>query len=255
MQLYKIKRVLVIVASILVMTVFFQSSFAIDITGRERREKRHKKSPLNEWSFQIAVDEEVGDDDDDDEYGGIRLSMMKYYSKHNAVRFNLGFIDRMHDHSSDLIFNDHGYSISFINGHNFDLSGVNLSVQYMFSPRPRGNMNFFWGIGPRLSIEDVNTDFVLTYYDGFPYSWADDVDIDNNTLIGLGVEASVGMEWFLARNFSLLLEYGFTLQNEWYVLDLDYYDYYGYHHSDFETFDDGLHFDASRIKLGAAFHF
>jgi len=256
MLLNYIKRLPHITAIVLTMLLFYQVSDAIDVTGRGRKdsiERRNKSIPLNEWALQVAIDEKIGDDDD--EYNGVRFSLIKYYSRYNAVRFNLGLVERAHDFSTDLIFNSHSQSIFFENSGNFDLDGVNLSIQYMFSPRPRGNVNVFWGIGPRLSLEEVNTDFVLTYYEDYPYSWADDVDINSNTLIGVGIEGSVGMEWFLARNFSLLFEYGFTLQNQWYIIDLDYYSDYGYQESDLESFDDGLHFDASRIKLGASIYF
>ena len=70
----------------------------------------------------------------------------------------------------------------------------------------------------------------------------------------MGIEAALGTELFFSRNFSILAEWDITLQNEWYFFELDY-DGYRNTIDDIETVNDGLHLDASRIKLGVAFYF
>ena len=88
------------------------------------------------------------------------------------------------------------------------------------------------------------------YYNGY-----DAVACDQSTKLGLGAEASLGAEWFLSRNFSIIGEWGVILQNEWYVFEFDNYDSYYYGYNDVETVNDGLHLDASRVKLGVSFYF
>ena len=97
----------------------------------------------------------------------------------------------------------------------------------------------------------------LVYYidDYFPYPWAEFVDCTQNTKLGAGFEASFGLEWFLARNFSLLAEYGLTVQHEWYLFKFDYYDCCGIRTTEVDSFANGWHMDGSRIRLGMALHF
>lgn len=246
---HKLPRILTLT---LLMVFAWQAASAIEIRGRGRRPgpTYHSSNP---WAFQVAIDEKV--DDDDEDYGGIRFSMMRQYSDYSAIRFNLGISERDDDYSSDELYSSDGFAFYFNRNHSYDLTGVNLSMQYMFIPRSHGNVNFFWGIGPRLSVEEASSDIAIAYYDEYPYDWLSGFRCKSNTLMGLGLEGSVGMEWFLARNFSLLFEYGFTVQNQWYVFDLDYYTYDHYVISDVETFDDGVHFDASKIKLGVSVYF
>ncbi|RKX32420.1 MAG: hypothetical protein DRP46_01190 [Candidatus Zixiibacteriota bacterium] len=256
MKINTVKRVPQILALIIFMLMFHQATYAIEISGRDkrdRRDNRDRQTYRNEWSLQAAVDEKFGDDDD--EYDGFRLSMMRRNSATSAVRFNLGFTERPNDYDDNKLFLTPDFEIAFNNGRSFDLSGVNMSVQYMHVPRLKKNLNFFWGIGPRLSVRETNPNITVTYFDNYNTVWVDEINGADNAMIGLGVEGSVGMEWFMSRNFSMLFEYGFTLQNKWYLFDLEYYDDYDYRISEIETFDDGLHFDASRFKLGMAVYF
>ena len=85
--------------------------------------------------------------------------------------------------------------------------------------------------------------------------WVDYADFNSTNRIGLGIEGNVGAELFLGRNFSLLAEYGFIVENRWYVFDVDYYNNSGYRDQKVETFDDGSHVDWSRFRLGFAMHF
>ena len=234
--------------SLLIMVVMFsQASLALNI--------RHRKSgyvePKYPWSFQIALDESLENDD----YHGLRLSLSHQYSKYAAIRFNLGFVGRDVDYSSTSIFYSDWYGFEIDHDRDFDITGVNLGLQLLAYPSPDDNVRFFWGIGPRLSIDEAYPDEVFFYENDFSFDWYEVLDSDDFTKVGLGLEGLVGLEWFLGRNVSLLAEYGLIVQNEWYVIDYEYYDPLGYHRSETESFDDGLHVDASRIKLGLALHF
>jgi hypothetical protein len=113
----------------------------------------------------------------------------------------------------------------------------------------------YWGLGPRLSVADFSPGFQILddYY--FPYPWVEEVALTQATRVGLGLDASVGMEFFMAPNVSFLAEYGVTLEHRWYFMEFDYYDYEGADLRHHEWFEDDVYFDASQIRLGLAVYF
>lgn len=213
---------------------------------RIRKEKRVK----NNWSFQIMADNRV----DDDSYDGVRFALKRNFSKSESVRFSLGLVERQSYHHNRVV-NSNGSMMVFDNQNDFDLEGVSLSIQYLYAPSRNGNTSFYWGIGPYLSYEETNPDILIIQGYNIPFDGAADIVPGETGLIGLGAEWSFGLELFLGKNVSLLGEYGVTIQNRWHVVEIDYYDNYGHKYRDRETFDDGVHVDASRIKLGLAVHF
>jgi len=232
---------------VLIISIFSQSAAALSL----RRKQIEYRNP---WSFQIAIDEKL-DEDEADDFNGLRLSVKRNYNKHSALRINLGIVERDIYNEENRLFYTDGMSIRMNRWRPYEFDGASLSVQYMFYPSPNDKVNFFWGIGPVVSAYETDSDIDIIFYNDFPYNWVDAVGCDNFTKVGLGVEGSCGLEWFLGRNISLLAEYGFILQNEWYFFELDYYDYDGYGFEKTKGFDDGVHFDASRIKLGLAVYF
>lgn len=105
MKINTVKRVPQILALIIFMLMFHQATYAIEISGRDkrdRRDNRDRQTYRNEWSLQAAVDEKFGDDDD--EYDGFRLSMMRRNSATSAVRFNLGFTEHPNDYDDNKLF-------------------------------------------------------------------------------------------------------------------------------------------------------
>jgi len=233
----------------LALTFLCQSTYGINIRRRHTGAGSYD-SFRTPWSFQVALDEGL----DNDDLHGIRLSLQHQLTKFNAFRFNLGLVEKDSDFDDDVLFHGDGYSFSFDRSRRINIDEVNLSFQYMFNPSRSQGINFFWGAGPRFSVSDQNSDMTIFYDTGYPY-YFQDVDIIESTRLGFGLDASVGMEFFLGRNFSLLAEYGLIIENQWYLVDVDYYDDYGYWYSEYDTFNDGIHVDASRIKLGCAFHF
>jgi len=203
------------------------------------------------WAFQIALDGQPGDDADNDGIQGIRFSLKRHTSKYTAYRFNLGFLGHEEYYNDYDLFDNNDISIKFDNGRKFDFTGVNLSAQYLYYPSPDKKFQIFWGAGPRLSINEADPDAVYIYYNDWYYA----VECNSSSRLGLGAEASLGAEWFLGRNFSLLAEWGVILQNEWYLFELDYYSDYYHYYNEVETVNDGLHLDASRLKLGVSFYF
>ncbi|MCP4566361.1 MAG: hypothetical protein GY841_02140 [FCB group bacterium] len=225
-----------------------QDATALTIRKKTNRRVVETSQP---WSFQIALDENMEEDD----FHGFRLSLARQYSSSAAIRFNLGFEGRdVNSGITSIHFTD-GHVFEFQDDRDFDLTGVNLSIQFLAYPRPDGKVRFFWGAGPRLSINEAEPDNVFFYDHNFSFSGYDELYYNDFTRLGLGVEGTFGLEMFLGRNVSLLAELGFTLQNEWYLFEYDYYDDFGFLRSEVESFDDGVHFDGSRVKLGLAVYF
>jgi hypothetical protein len=249
MQLNSRNKLIGLLTLVLVITVLSQSALGLNLRRRNRNIEQ-----VNPWSFQIAIDEKINEDEDND-FNGFRLSLKRNYNKHSALRINLGIVDQDITNDENRFFYTDDLTIRMYDWQRYEFGGANLSVQYMFYPSPNDRVNFFWGIGPALGIYGSESNVETTYYGGYSYDWVDFVVCDRFSKFALGVEGSVGMEWFLGRHISLLAEYGFILQNEWYFFELDYYDYDGYVIDKVKGFDDGLHLDASRIKLGMAFYF
>jgi len=240
----KVTRLIIFTAAIMLLA---QSAFALE--HKRKGEYQKEATSLNRWSFMLAVDQNLEDED----YHGLRFSLKHQNDEHSAVRFNLGIVGR-DLHNNGIYIHPGGYFVDMDDSPDFDVTGANVSVQYLFYPAPQRKLNLYFGIGPRFSADEAEQDVMVTYYYDYPYDYVD-YYADDLTRLALGVETTVGFEWFLGRNFSLLTELDFVIQNEWYAFDVDYYDNFGRVKTEVETFDDGVHFDASRLKLGLAFHF
>lgn len=235
---------------IMILVFFCQQAGAVQFRSKKKKSNVQKY----QWGLQIALDGKGEENSDDNDYQGIRFSLKRQTSKHTAVRFNLGFYGHKVDYSRHGLFESRSITIDLDDNRRFDFTEVNLSAHYLYYPAPDNKFQFFWGAGPRLSIGETEPGTVLVYHDYRYGDYYEEVYSNNSTKLGLGVETTVGSEWFLGRNFSLLAEWGVILQNEWYLFELDYDGYRGTV-DDIETINDGLHLDASRFKLGVAFYF
>ncbi len=241
--------------AILFMLIVFALGALLFPSQAEARIRRVPKGQppverFNTWSLQLHMDRSF----DNDDFRGGMLSLTKQVSREGAMRLNIGFFEDDDNLYEDRVFFHDGYSFVFRDIDFFDISGGSISLQYLFYPRIDDRLRFYFGAGPRLSYRETDPDLAIIYYD-YPYDWVYDVRVDESGQLGFGVEGSVGMEVFLNRSFSILAEYAMILENRWYFLDLEYYDYYGFYDTDFDTFEDGLHLDAANIRLGVAVHF
>lgn len=243
-------RTLGLLLPIMIFVFFCQQSEAVQY----RSKKKKNYTQRYPWGLQIAFDGNGGENSENNSNEGIRFSLKRQTSKYTAVRFNIGFYGHEVDYGRHGLFESGHMMIDFDDNDRFDLTEVNMSFQYLFYPSPNNSFQFFWGAGPRLSVSETYPGTVLVYHNDRYYDYYDEVYSDNSTKLGLGVEAAIGTEWFLSGRFSLLAEWGIILQNEWYFFELDYDGYSNTIH-DIETVNDGLHLDASRIKLGVAFYF
>ncbi len=207
---------------------------------------------VSPWSFQIFLDERITDDDDD--YSGIQFSVNHFLSGKNALRFNLGISDRNTGFDDEKIFRRGDADYIFEEYNEFDITGVTMSLQGMFYSSPKKEPRLYWGFGPRLGIRDANPRVLVNYY-GDPPDDLYILDYDDGTFVSFGIEGSLGFEWFLGQNMSMVAEYGLALQKEWYLLEFDYYDHHGRIITETETFDNGFHLDASYIRFGLSMYF
>jgi len=208
---------------------------------------------VSPWSFQIALDEQIGDDGEG--YSGVMFSVNHFFNPTGALRFSMGIGNDNPTYDEARIFRNNDEVYIFEEYDELDVTGVTFSLQGMFYTAPERVPRFYWGLGPRLGIRDANPTVLISYDDYEPYSADEVVLYDDATMVSLGIEGSMGFEFFLGRNLSMMMEYGIAAQKEWYILEFDYYDHWGYRVTETETFDDGFHLDASRIRLGMSFYF
>ena len=209
------------------------------------------RSYHGEWSFQGAIDANPGDDD----YRGGRLSLARSTNYDGAVRLNLGFMEWDDGFDDDRLFVGDDLTFAFYNPNNFDVNGGYLSVQFLHYPDRNRKVDFYWGLGPRVSVAEAEPILEIVDDSYFPYAWVDEIGIDHVTQLGVGLDASFGMEFFFSPRVSFLAEYGLTLEHRWYFFDFEYYDYEGRGFDKLESFDDDVYFDGSQIRLGMAVYF
>lgn len=259
MLLKKSSHILSLMLLAFMLVLFAQPSEAVTKKGKGtyktykvENSVEKKKPTYREWSFQFALEDEY----DDDEFDGVRLSVQKMLNRHSAVKFSLGVLDKIDDPFSNTIFYNESDGVAFeFDDWENNTEEVNLSIQYMNFPSYSRDFQFYWGVGPRLSFTDSKFDPDVYVDVPSRMEWVDYVEFNDVNRIGLGVEANFGAELFLGRSFSLLAEYGFIIENRWYVFDVDYYNTSGYHDHQVETFNDGGNIDWSRLRVGMAIHF
>jgi hypothetical protein len=211
-----------------------------------------ERETVSRWAFGGAIDEMINEDED---YSGFQFTLSHFYGPDKAVRLGLGVFDRGTQFTESRIFRSNDLVYIFDDFGGYDVTGVTLSLQGMFYSSPQRGPRMYFGLGPRFSVSDANPDVWVTYYDDYNYDYAEPLVYDDGTQIAFGLEGTVGFEWFLGRHLSMFAEYGATVQNEWYLLQVDRYNTFGYRVTDTEAFDDGIHLDASHIKLGLSLYF
>lgn len=205
------------------------------------------------WTFQISLDQQFNSDEDFD-FSGVEFAFSRFVSSKSALRFSLGVGERNRTFGDDILFQSEGMDFMFDTFRGMDFTSASLALQYLTYSSPRPVPRLYFGFGPRLSFNETAPDIVVTgiYY---PYDWVTAVGVDNNSMVSAGIAGTIGMEFFFGRNVSLLAEYGISVENRWYLFDIDYYDDWGYRFTETESFSDGIHVDASHIKLGVALYF
>jgi len=233
--------------------VFLAGSTADAIRIKDKGRYRSDNGFVSPWFIQGGIDEVIGDDDED--YHGFQLSFGHFFTPSSALRFGIGVYNHQPRFDDIRTYRHDGLVYIFDDYGRFDVTGATFSLQGMFYSSPQPQPRVYVGIGPRLGFRDANPAVFVTWYDDYDYEWAEPVYYDDGGMISFGIEGTFGFEWFLGRQLSMFAEYGATLQNEWYILQFDYYDNFGRRIRDTEWFDDGIHLDDSHIKLGLSIYF
>lgn len=173
-------------------------------------ETSEDKEPLSagSWSVQFQIAENLLLSS----FQGSTLSAKRHLSAQRAIRFGLSLSADFRDSDRTLEQFDSdlpsGGSNALENSNN---QNILLLSQYMFYPSPSKNINMYFGVGPGFSLGRSSRD-------------QDTANVDDATTIGttlrgtnfsLGVDWAFGVEWFVARNISLLGEYGGALRYRW----------------------------------------
>lgn len=223
---------------------------------KQRRDKIYKQKTYtrNPWSFQFAIDGRA-DRPGEDQFSGARLSLAYDIDRYTAVRVSIGGFTKGNGFDNGRWIDSDRFLFTPFNSRTFDVDGGYISMQYLFYPSRNRKLDFFFGIGPRLSAEEGDPGTLAIRRNSGLFQTVELIDTDRAILFGAGVETTAGLEWYIGRKLSLIGEYGFVVQNQWYQVDVDYIDNFGHTWTEQETFSDGLHFDRSHVKLGLALHF
>jgi hypothetical protein len=135
----------------------------------------------------------------------IILSLKYHLSDKSALRFSFGLNGGMHRKYDK----GHYYDTLRYNEHYDDFShGIekyNLSLNYLFYPKPKADVNLFFGIGPRFGFGENHMDFrnTSTQIDSLENEF-------ENKSWSIGLSGLVGAEWFVNKSISLFTEYNAT---------------------------------------------
>ncbi len=230
----------------LMLLIFSQISFAIGI---------HRRGIDNySWSFQAAVHNDLNDDNIE----GAFFAVKKHYMKDMAFRFAVAIDNPSRDYfDSDnflyedwliLIGNDYGYPAD-------EKIDINVTAQYLYYPSFNRNLNLYWGAGPIVSVRHSAANSSIKYFDDYYDYRVTERFSDKYTSVGLGAAGSIGLEWFLTRQFSLMAEYELTIQHEWMKIESNYtiIDYEIY--SESVIYEEEGNFTTSEVKLGFSVYF
>lgn len=213
--------------------------------GNDRDDQNYSKP----WSLQMTFN-----GDNDDYQTNIRLSLKRELSKYHGVRVNLDLIENSDDLESQLFSGDY-FDFYVYEPLRDGVDGANLSFQYLVFPSHTKNFKFYWGVGPQLSVGDIEPHLEYFENDYTDYYHVAYIDQNSSVRFGVGALVSFGAEWSLGRNFSLLTEYNMSAEHRWYFFDYDYIDDLGRKFKEVESFDDGFNIDASDFRVGFAFNF
>lgn len=140
----------------------------------------------------------------------IVFSLKYHLTDKSALRFSFGLNGTGRNHGKGKMhmgdnFNDTMYNNDHFNRFGRTIERYNVSLNYLFYPSPKSDVNLFFGIGPRFG-------FGANYFEYRPSTSQPDTlkHKYRNKSWSIGLSGLVGAEWFVARSISLFTEYNAT---------------------------------------------
>ena len=187
------------------------------------------------------------------DFQGMAFSGKYHLSDKKAIRLGLEF-DASISSGTDEQYHVSPYdTMSTITDIDSNTQSIELIAQYLVYPSPEAEVNFYFGAGPLVEFFriDAKSEQISEYADTAYMSRP----INYNKTWAAGINGVIGVEWFAAKNISLLGEYGVALKyrsvkfiRTYINKGIPYFNRYEYDKEFFE-------FDPMSVKFGLSAYF
>ncbi|MCP4580627.1 MAG: outer membrane beta-barrel protein [candidate division Zixibacteria bacterium] len=196
-------------------------------------------------------------------FQGAALSVKYHLEDNKALRFGLEFSGRDTDYDTDYFseydrFDDIHRTWRIINQ---DVKDAKLaaSVQYLIYPKPASSINWYWGIGPKVSYNKYknNLEYEVTSYDSDTDSTEIEIESQSHNVIihSYGISCVLGTEWFVMNWLSLHAEYSLYLRYSVRNQDQHIEQYDSEYVRTHDYMDKSVKLDPESIKFGLSVYF
>lgn len=145
---------------------------------------------------------EIVGDFDLTSFEGANLSYKHHYTDNRAYRIGVG-VGVSHENR------DEDASGSRWTEYDVSRSSISLTALKLYYRGINERGSFFWGLGPRIGYSHDKTTYETP-------EWEDDATTEYTyDRANAGVACVLGVEWFPARELSLLAQYGTVLEYSW----------------------------------------
>lgn len=182
--------------------LLFAGAVSIFCQGRETKDT---KDSVNNSLIKrkLAFQYDMGYDFASESIIPIVFSLKYHLSDKTALRLGVGFIPGEEGpgrrHMNDTLRNFENFD-----HHENNPEQLNFTLNYMFYPAPKADVNLFFGLGPRFGFGEEQF--------GNPPNGPENVENDSNeerinNSWSIGLSGVIGAEWFAARSISFFTEY------------------------------------------------
>lgn len=137
---------------------------------------------------------------------GTAFSGKWHHDKNTAVRMGVSITcdlsNRETDSRSQVISDQ-----NFTKNESYDYS-ISTTIEYLKYLPSESRVLFFWGIGPQITYRRSDSRLFYRNYEDFPWKITNDTNIKK---WNLGIHTTIGIECFIAKNVSLMAEYGLSM--------------------------------------------
>lgn len=201
------------------------------------------------WALQFQIRSSFRLND----FQGMTFSGKYHLSNKKAIRLGLEF-DASISSGTDEQYHVSPYdTISTIADIDSSTQSIELVAQYLVYPSPEASANFYFGAGPlvRFFRIDAESELISEYGDTTYISRP----INYNKTWAVGINGVIGVEWFAAKNISMLAEYGVALEYRSVKLIRNYVSSRGDSFTRFEDDKKFFEFNPISVKFGLSVYF